>query len=105
MKAMNSFATTAGSVCELELLSIEHSALAREQYEALQKYPNLKMSEEDADAIDRRRVRIGEVWRLLCKLRAPAHRFLHQTESVEGTWNIESDVDVEAEQSASHFGR
>jgi hypothetical protein len=48
-------------------LSEELSTLSRQQYEALQKAPYMRMSEAARDAYDSRRIRIGELCGLLTK--------------------------------------
>ena len=70
MERVNPIETVVDSESEPELLSNEHSALTREQYNALQKSSYLKMSQEDADAYDKRRVRIGEICHLLGAIRS-----------------------------------
>jgi hypothetical protein len=55
---------------EPERLSVELSVLSREQYEALQKSSYLNMSQVQADAYDKRRLRIGERYRILSRLRS-----------------------------------
>lgn len=66
MNMRNSYAAIADPLSELEQLSIEYSALVREQFDALQKFSDdRKMSQQDAAAIDNRGVRIGQIWRLL----------------------------------------
>jgi len=40
------------------------------QYEALQKSPYLKMSTQEAEAYDKRRLRIGEICNILRRLRS-----------------------------------
>jgi hypothetical protein len=54
---------------ETEALEKELAMLSRRQYEALQKGPYLRMSREDADEYDKRRLRIGEICERLAKLR------------------------------------
>jgi hypothetical protein len=46
-------------------MSAEHAALAKQQYEALQKSPYVKMTQAEADAYDKRRLRIGELCEFL----------------------------------------
>jgi hypothetical protein len=46
---------------EIASLSAEHAALARHQYEALQKSPYVRMSESEFEAYNARRLRIGEI--------------------------------------------
>jgi hypothetical protein len=52
-------------------LSKEHTALAQQQYEALQKSPYVNMSQTDADEYNKRRIRIGEICEQLTKFRSP----------------------------------
>ena len=54
-------------------LSKEHAALAQQQYEALQKSSYVNMKQTEADDYDKRRIRIGELCKLLTKFRPP-HR-------------------------------
>jgi hypothetical protein len=56
---------------EIKRLSAEHSALARQQHEALQKSSYFLMSESEANAYDERRKRIGEICDLLAEYRSP----------------------------------
>ena len=50
-------------------LSTELSILSKQQYEALQKSPYERMSQQAAVAYDRRRVRIIKIWERLEALR------------------------------------
>jgi hypothetical protein len=70
MDIMNSNLAQHGSALEPERLSLELSTLTREQYEALQKSSHLGISKIEADAYDKRCLRIGEICRLLGKLRS-----------------------------------
>jgi hypothetical protein len=54
---------------DVEELSAAHSLLSRQQYEALQKSSYLKMSKEEADEYDKRRLRIGEICDRLAEFR------------------------------------
>lgn len=54
---------------EADRLSEELSALAKKQYEALQKKSYVNMSEAEADGYDKRRLRIGEICDILAKFR------------------------------------
>jgi len=56
--------------CIIENLSEEHASLARQQYEALQKSPYVRMSESEARVYDERRLRIGEICELLAEFRS-----------------------------------
>jgi len=67
---MEQFPIQEGSGIELDGLSLEHSALARQQYEALQKSSYIKMTSQDAAAYDQRRLRIGEICQLLARFRS-----------------------------------
>jgi hypothetical protein len=55
---MNPKMTQASSAFDPELLSVELSTLIREQYEALQKSSYLGMSSLEADAYNKRSLRI-----------------------------------------------
>jgi hypothetical protein len=55
---------------EPERLSEERSVLTRDQYEALQKSSYLRMSQDESDAYDKRRLRIGEICHLLGRFRS-----------------------------------
>ena len=55
---------------EICSMSAEHAALAKQQYEALQKSPYVKTTQAEADAYDKRRLRIGELCELLAVLRS-----------------------------------
>jgi hypothetical protein len=61
----------AASPDEIKRLSAEHSALARQQHEALQKSSYFLMSDSEALAYDERRKRIGEICDLLAEFRSP----------------------------------
>ncbi|HMH13925.1 MAG TPA: hypothetical protein VK578_12530 [Edaphobacter sp.] len=50
-------------------LSKEHAALAKQQYEALQKSSYVNMSQTEADEYNKRRIRIGELCEILSKFR------------------------------------
>jgi hypothetical protein len=50
-----------------ERIPAELSDLCKLQFEALQKSSYVHMSHSDAEAYDRRRVRIGELYELLAK--------------------------------------
>jgi hypothetical protein len=50
-------------------LSKEHDALAKQQYEALQKSSYVNMSQTEADEYNKRRIRIGELCEILSKFR------------------------------------
>jgi hypothetical protein len=67
---MERFVIQESSGIELDRLSLEHSALARQQYEALQKSPYINMTCQDAEAYDQRRLRIGEICQLLARFRS-----------------------------------
>jgi hypothetical protein len=54
---------------EIDRLSAEHTALTRQQYDALQKSSYARMSESEADAYDNRLFRILEIRRQLVKYR------------------------------------
>ncbi|HEY1650124.1 MAG TPA: hypothetical protein VGF96_19225 [Terracidiphilus sp.] len=54
---------------EAKELSMEMAALSRQQYEALQKSSYIRMSKEEADAYNERRLRIGEICDLLAEFR------------------------------------
>jgi len=54
---------------ETNALSMELGPLTRLQFEALLNSPYLRMSKSDADAWDRRRVRIGAISDCLAKVR------------------------------------
>jgi hypothetical protein len=58
---------------EIKRLSVEHSALARQQHEALQKSPYFQMSDSEAIAYDERRKRIGLICERLAEFRSKAH--------------------------------
>jgi hypothetical protein len=63
---------TAASPDKIKRLSAEHSALARQQHEALQKSSYFLMSDSEAHAYDERRKRIGEICDLLAEFRSSA---------------------------------
>jgi hypothetical protein len=67
---MNPKMTQDSAAIDAEQLSKEHSRLSREQYEALQYSSYLRMSRLEADAYDKRRLRIEEICCLLGKLRS-----------------------------------
>jgi hypothetical protein len=54
---------------EVEKLSAELSALSKQQYEALQKASYPKMPPGQAAEYDRRRLRIGQIGKLLAKFK------------------------------------
>jgi hypothetical protein len=54
-------------------LSKEHAALAKQQYEALQKSSYVNMNQTEADEYNKRRIRIGELCEILAKFRS-SHR-------------------------------
>ena len=57
------------SLDETRKMEAELSILTEQQYEALQKASYLRMSEAEREAIDQRRVRIGELAEWLAKFR------------------------------------
>ena len=71
-----------GEICSM---SAEHAALAKQQYEALQKSPYVKMTQAEADAYDKRRLRIGELCELLAVLRSSRGSFSGAWEFSKGT--------------------
>ena len=54
---------------EAESLTGEHAKLVKQQYEALQRAPYIRMSQPEADAYDERRLRIEEICLRLAKYR------------------------------------
>jgi hypothetical protein len=58
------------SADEAKSLTIEHAALVKLQYEALQREPYIRMSQDEADAYDERRLRIEEICLRLAKYRS-----------------------------------
>jgi hypothetical protein len=54
---------------EAEALTVEHATLVKQQYEALQKAPYIRMPQSEADAYDERRLRIEEICLRLAKYR------------------------------------
>jgi hypothetical protein len=66
-------ASKAESPEDIKRLSAEHSALARQQHEALQKSPYFQMSDSEANAYDERSRRIGVICEGLAEFRSKAH--------------------------------
>jgi hypothetical protein len=66
---METIAKSSKRVDEVESLSMELSALSRQQSEALQRSSYVKMPPRDADEYDNRRLRIAELCEFLSKFR------------------------------------
>jgi len=77
---------------EIKRRSAEHSALARKQYEALQKSPYFQMSDSEANANDERRKRIGVICERLAEFRSKAYRVIQATSISNRPGMLSEDV-------------